>query len=80
MKQFFTLGVLAVVLTLTGCNQIRNEEMGTLLGGALGGLLTRDGGLAHLRLAASYEVDSPVDFARTTSQQDVDRAGVRGGD
>ena len=36
-----------------------------------GSLITRDGDIAHLRISAKYDIDDPVKFVRTLSQEDA---------
>lgn len=39
----------------------------------IGYLITRDGDIAHLRISAKYDIDEPVKFVQTLSQEDAQR-------
>lgn len=38
-----------------------------------GSLITRDGDIAHLRISAKYDIDNPVKFVQTLSQEDAQK-------
>ena len=53
MKHILTLLVLMAAIVTSGCNQLRNQDVGTVLGGALGGLLGSQFGSGGGQLAAT---------------------------
>lgn len=53
MKNLLIAGIIAMTLVLAGCQEVRNEQVGTVVGGGLGGLVGAQVGGGKGQIAAA---------------------------
>lgn len=53
MQKILIAGTIAVTMLLSGCQEVRNEQVGTVVGGGLGGLLGAQVGGGSGKIAAA---------------------------